>query len=361
MILIQQMKINLKCVDFFCGGGGMSLGLSQAGIRVLGALDNDPDCRATYEANHPNSKFIQKDITKMKSAALGDELPIKPNQDDLVFVGCSPCQYWSIINGKASLERKIKSYPSRNLLGHFLRFVKYYRPGYVLVENVRGIVNAKNVKESGLSALLNFFDNNGYKYDDDILEACRYGVPQTRKRYVLIASRVDDSIELPKAENNIAVVKDKIFDLPKIHAGESPPPGDDLHRSSYLYEKNIKRLRLTPEGGRREHWAIKELLIPAYENKPLSFFRENYGRMSWNKPAPTITTKFFSLGCGRFGHPKQDRAISLREGALLQTFPKKYKFKTKSVAATARLIGNAVPPELARRLGKALMKAKPNG
>ena len=352
----------MRCVDFFCGGGGMSLGLHNAKIRVLGALDNDPDCKATYEANHRRhgTKFIQADITKAKLSILESELGIRKNDDDLLFVGCSPCQYWSVITGKtdSNSERKQKAHGSRNLLGDFRRFVRHYRPGHVLIENVLGIT--RNPKDSGLDALMNFFKRAGYSSKcRGVLNASLYGVPQTRRRYVLVASRVLSEIKLPEKDEDAACVREHIDHLPAIGAGEICAK-DSLHRASSLDEKNLARLRMTPEGGLRAHWAESDLIIPAYKNKGVSFFRENYGRMAWNKPAPTITTKFFALSCGRFGHPEQNRAISLREGALLQTFPEDYEFKTKSVQATARLIGNAVPPKLAERIGKSLVRAAKN-
>ena len=353
-----KTKPDIKCVDFFCGGGGMSYGLQRAGIHVLGALDNDPDCRETYEANHPDSKFILDDITRAEPKMLKKTLGIRRNDPELLFVGCSPCQYWSTITGANSSERKQKSRASRNLLHDFLRFVKYYRPGFILVENVRGIL--RNQEESGLADLLRFLDNKGYNYKTDILTASHYGVPQTRQRFVLIASRLSKTVALPKPRRKISTVREHIGEqknIPAIEAGAGPHPRDFLHRSPSLNKKNITRLRKTPEGGERKHWAIKSLLIPAYKDKPLSFFRENYGRMSWDRPAPTITTKFYAIGCGRFGHPDQNRAISLREGALLQTFPKRYKFKTQSFHATGKLIGNAVPPKLAEYLGKAILSA----
>ena len=347
----------IKCVDFFCGGGGMSLGLSQAGIRVLGALDNDPECRETYEANHPGSKFIQADITQTKISILESELGIRKDDDNLLFVGCSPCQYWSIITGQANSERKQKSHGSRNLLRNFFQFVKHYRPGYVLVENVRGI--DKHREESGLDDLTNFLYKKGYRWDDGVLEASRYGVPQSRRRYVLVASRVLSDIQLPEASKKISRVRKCIGKLPAIKAGEVCRK-DPLHCASALSEQNIARVQMTPEGGLRDYWAKSNLIIPAYKGKDISFFRENYGRMAWDSPAPTITTKFFSLSCGRFGHPEQHRGISLREGAMLQTFPKSYKFKTKSKRVTARLIGNAVPPKLAKHIGKSLLKQAAN-
>ena len=350
----------LKCVDFFCGGGGMSQGLSDAGIKVLGALDNDPDCRETYEANHPGSVFIDEDVSKMSPEALGKKLEIQKNMDDMIFVGCSPCQYWSIINGSADATRKSVSRKSRNLLKYFREFVKYYRPGFVMVENVRAII--RHEKDSGLESLKKLLKSEGYEMDDDVIAARDFGVPQTRRRYVLLASRVGD-IKLPEKTGKTATVRQAIHKLPKIKAGKSSSDSDDvLHRAAALSETNIKRLQLTKEGGTRASWSRNDkLLIDAYRGKPVNFFHENYGRMSWDKPAPTITTRFYSISCGRFAHPQQNRAISLREGALLQTFPKKYKFKTKTYQATAKLIGNAVPPKLAEHLGKALVSAAKNG
>lgn len=344
----------LKVVDFFCGGGGISTGMQQAGLRVVGALDNDPDCKETYLANHPNVPFVDKDITTLRTAVLKQEFSISQNDENLLFVGCAPCQYWSIINGRSFNSRKQSAYGSRNLLLAFLRFVKYYRPGYVLIENVSGIT--ANPEESGLLQLRAFLKNKNYYISDDVLYASRHGVPQTRRRYILVASRVLP-VNLPVPETRDAVVRDVISDMPKIEAGGEPSADDPLHRSQALQEINIKRLQLTPEGGLRSHWVNRDdLMLDAYRNKPLSFFRENYGRMAWNEPAPTITTKFHNIGCGRFAHPDpaQHRSISLREGALLQTFPPEYEFKTNSFASTAKLIGNAFPPELARRIGEAL-------
>ena len=347
---------NIKCVDFFCGGGGMSTGLSLAGVSVVGALDNDPDCIATYRANHPNTPFFEKDITAIRRPdVLKRRFGICQHDDNLLFVGCAPCQYWSTITGGVNDVRKQKTYASRNLLLEFLRFVKYYQPGYVLLENVRGMYH--NSKESGLADLRKYLEQSGYKILlDGILDASFHGIPQTRRRFVFLASRVGGSCNIEKDKSQ-AVVRNFIGDLPAINAGGQ---GDDpLHCAAVLREKNLKRLRVTPEGGLRDSWANdKELQISAYRNKPLTFFRRNYGRMYWDKPAPVITTNFFSLSSGRFGHPKQDRAISLREGALLQTFPCDYQFKTTTFYTTAKLIGNAVPPELARRIGKALLKGR---
>jgi len=218
--MTTQETSQLKCVDFFCGGGGMSQGLSAAGIKIIGALDSDPTCRETYEANHPHTTFIQRDITEMHPSELESELPIRREDDSLIFVGCSPCQYWSVITGNLESERKRKSFASRNLLSEFHRFVEYFRPGFVLIENVRGI--KRNRDESGLATVLEFLESNDYECAQGVLEACRYGVPQKRQRYVLIASRVG-AVQIPKRDDGKTVVKDLIGNLPKIEAGASPP------------------------------------------------------------------------------------------------------------------------------------------
>ena len=213
--------------------------------------------------------------------------------------------------------------------------------------------------ESGLADLLLFLDDSGYCYDKDVLATNGFGVPQTRQRFILIASRVLDSVSLPKSGKNQPTVFDFIGGkkrLPKIKAGECDNR-DKLHKSPSLSKTNIKRLELTPAGGLRKYWHRRDdLQIDAYRDKSAEFFRENYGRMAWGKPAPTITTKFFAISCGRFGHPEDNRAISLREGAILQTFPKSYKFKTSGFLNTGRLIGNAVPPKFAQKIGRSIVE-----
>ena len=351
------MNSPLRAVDFFCGGGGMSLGMTRAGIDVVAALDNDPLCRETYIENHPNPEFILSDITKTPVSILTERAAVARNDDAMLFIGCSPCQYWSIVNGWRDSDRKAKSRESKNLLRDFIKFVDYYRPGFVTVENVRGI--EKHPADSGLAELQDFFTQNGYVYKSRVVVMSDYSVPQTRRRFVLIASRMLGEITLPPHSSDspltVADCIGKESNLPKINAGEVAA-NDPMHRAASLSDINLHRLRLTGEGDGRENWrTLDELQINAYRGKPADFFRENYGRMSWNKPAPTITTRFYSLSCGRFGHPEQDRAISLREGAMLQTFPKKYKFKTINFATTGRLIGNAVPPKFAEHLGRTIV------
>lgn len=346
---------NYKAIDFFCGGGGMTCGLRQAGINVVAGVDFDSDCKETYECNNQGSTFVHADITKLASNYFAKNFNIQKNDDSLILVGCSPCQYYSIINTSRS-----KSEKSKNLLWDFRRFINYYNPGYILVENVPGL---ESRADSVLPDFLEFLRKKKYTFKYKIINMNHYGVPQSRRRFSLIASRVKEDIDLPLPDEkeDYPVLQDVIGmnnGFSKIEAGHIDST-EFLHTTAGLSEINLKRLSKTPrDGGTRLSWKDDpELQLPCYVGNDNSFV-DVFGRMSWKKPASTITTKFFSISNGRFAHPDEDRAISLREGATLQTFPKNYVFKTTSVAATAKLIGNAVPPEYARRLGNLIINSK---
>lgn len=346
LVVMSNMR-QLKAVDFFCGAGGMTYGLTLAKIRVIAGTDIEEEYKGTYETNNPESKFIHSDIKKLTIEQL-EELGVGRNDDSMIFAGCSPCQHWTQIQ-----TEKVRSLETKYLLEDFQKFVSYFMPGFVVVENVRGILTNKD--ESKLTEFLDFLHNNNYGADYDVIDAMYYRVPQKRKRFLLIASRVDKEIKLPKADKEkILNVKDFIGTdngFPAIGAGHVDE-SDFLHTTAILSEKNIKRLRLTPHnGGTRLAWKDDpELQINAYKDKD-NTYKDTYGRMFWGKPSPTITTKFHSISNGRFAHPDEDRGISLREGATLQTFPKTYIFKGNGIGSIARQIGNAVPPELARRIG----------
>ncbi len=338
----------LKAIDFFCGGGGMTCGLRQAGVDVLAGIDFDLEARETYEINNPGSTFIHADIKELDSTFLQTSCGIKKNDDYLLFVGCSPCQYYSIIN-----TNKEKSRNSKDLLNHFARFIDFYRPGFVLVENVPGIVTNK---ESVLPSFLDDLQNLGYKnIKYGVLDLSYYGIPQSRKRFSLIATRLElPHLTLPDRDKKRSLVRDFLGEhngFPKVDAGHR----DDsffCHTVAGLSQKSLQRIRKTSHnGGSRADWAEdSDLQLKCFVGRD-NCFKDTFGRIWWDKPAPTITTKFFSLSNGRFGHPEEDRALSIREGATLQTFPKSYKFISRSIATSARLIGNAVPCEYARRVG----------
>lgn len=354
--MVSHTNNGLKAIDFFCGAGGMTHGMIQAGIDVLAGIDIASDCRETYENNN-DAKFIEADINEYSAEKLAEDTGIIKNDESLIFIGCSPCQYWTKIQ-----TDKTKSKMTRNLLDRFKEFVDHFRPGFIVIENVPGLCNSKENRV--LREFKEFVEEEAYVFDDDIINANHYGVPQHRKRYLFVATRLSNTIQLPEKEINESLIVrnflgehngfDKISDN---HKDET----DFIHSSAGLSEKNRRRIRLTkPDGGTRYCWKDDpELQINAYKDKD-HIFRDVYGRMWWDKPAPTITTRFNSLSNGRFGHPEEHRAISLREGAVLQTFPKTYIFKGSNQAAIAKQIGNAVPPELARRIGIDLIRSWEN-
>jgi len=350
---MKRTNKHIKAIDFFCGGGGMSYGMQSAGIEVLAGIDYEKNCKETYEANIGVGKFVQADVFELSEKKLEKDLNLKKNDDNLLLIGCSPCQFWSIIN-----TDKSKSTKSKNLLIEFERFVKYLTPGYVVVENVPGVLRKK--EESGLESFINWLEKFGYSVHFEIHNTNDYGVPQSRKRFTLVANRISKEKVFPqKDKGKKLVVKDVIGidnGFPKIRAGKKDET-DFMHSSPNVAPLTLKRLKkVKSDGGNRLDFAKDpELQLECFKGRDSSF-KDTFGRLWWNRPSPTITTKFFSVSNGRFVHPVEHRALSLREGATLQSFPKNYKFFGTSHSAIARLIGNAVPPEYAKRIGKAILK-----
>jgi DNA (cytosine-5)-methyltransferase 1 len=354
----QRKEKRLQVVDFFCGAGGMSLGFSKAGITVLGGIDNDKDCRATYEKNISGAKFIKHDISTLSAPELGRRLALERNDPFLIFAGCSPCQFWSKIR-----TNKTKALQTAFLLKQFQKFIRHFLPGLVVVENVPGLHNQK--KKTILPDFIRFLESLGYAWDDGIINAFHYGVPQNRRRYLLIATRLAPVIALPSPVPDSSLTVRSFLGIwngfREIAAGHRDI-SDFQHTSSGLSPNNLRRIRKTTEsGGDRAAWKDDEILqIDAYRGRD-NIFRDVYARMYWDRPAPTITTRFNSFSNGRFGHPAENRAISIREGATLQTFPKDFVFHGTNLTSLARQIGNAVPPELARRIGQHLITIASNG
>lgn len=338
----------LKAVDFFSGAGGMTCGLRQAGINVLAGVEIEKQFGETYEKSNPGSIFIERDVSKYQAYQLQSDLGLQINDDELVLVGCSPCQYWSSIN----TNRHNGSY-TKNLIQDFQRFVDYFNPGYVVVENVPGFR-----KREGNHALLDFLDfltNKGYSYHEEVINVLDFQVPQSRKRYHLVATRLNRNVPFPEAvpRRNLTV-RDFIGDFPPLENGEEDQ-NDPMHKVATLSPINLRRIQTTShDGGTRLEWADDdELQLDCFRGKD-HIFRDVYARMYWDRNAPTITTRFNSISNGRFGHPEQDRGLSLREGATLQTFPLDYIFLGNQ-ASIAKQIGNAVPPNFAKHIGLALL------
>lgn len=341
----------LKAIDFFSGAGGLTYGLRAAGIRVLAGIDIDPSCKETFEKNNKGSVFLERDITKYTPEAMTADIKIKRNDGCLIFSGCAPCQFWSMLH-----TSKEKSERTKNLILDFQKFIDYFRPGFVIVENVPGISSKIGSPMGGFIAMLQVL---GYEVAHGIADMSSYGIPQKRKRFTLLASRVS-RISLPTPKNKQRTVRDVIGEkngFRKIEAGTRDKTCF-LHTAAGLSKTNLERLRMTDkDGGTRARWQkIRKYSLRCYSfNEKL--FEDIYGRMYWDQPSPTITTKFISISNGRFAHPDEDRAISLREGATLQTFPKAYEFIGSSIASIAKMIGNAVPPEFGKIIGAQIINS----
>jgi DNA (cytosine-5)-methyltransferase 1 len=336
----------------------MSYGLQLAGIQVLAGIDNSPDCRETYLANIKAAKYIKHDITTLSAPELGRRLKIVPDDDDLVFAGCSPCQFWSKVR-----TDKTWACQTAHLLKQFQKFIAHFHPGFIVVENVPGLYSRRS--DSILPSFLSFLGRHKYAYADGVINANHYGVPQNRRRYVLVATRLTRRIGLPVTQMTSDLTVSGF--IGPANGFQTIPAGhrdgsEFLHTAAGLSPKNLRRIAVTAKsGGTRTAWCRDdELQIPAYRSND-DIFRDVYARMFWDRPAPTITTRFNSFSNGRFGHPDEDRAISIREGAALQTFPNNYVFKGPSLSSLARQIGNAVPPELARRIGQHFVGLRSHG
>ncbi|KAF0154680.1 MAG: hypothetical protein FD188_3239 [Ignavibacteria bacterium] len=339
--------MSLYAIDFFCGAGGLTRGLLDAGINVIAGIDNSLLCKETYEYNNSPARFICEDIKTLNSDKVR-ELISAVSKEDLVFAACAPCQPF------ARLNKNGRNDDSR-LLGSFANFLEIFLPKYVFIENVDGL---KKVK--GYSTYLRFkkrLSDLGYEYIESILNAKDYGVPQSRRRLILIAAR-DIKPILPIKTNGknlipFNTVADAISKFPPIIAGESNSSIPN-HKALRLSEKNLKRIKSTSfDGGGRDDWN-KDLWLDCHLKDP-SGHSDVYGRMKWNQPSPTLTCKCCSLSNGRYGHPTQNRAISFREAASLQSFNENYIFFANSKKDLGKQIGNAVPVRLAQAIGKSIV------
>lgn len=341
------MKIN--AIDLFCGVGGLTAGLQKAGINVIAGIDIESKCKFPYEKNN-NAKFINADLKKVKSI---DIEKLYPKDTDIkVLAGCAPCQPFSSYSYRYRGSDVTKN--KMDLLDTFSRIVKDIKPDIVSMENVPQLA-----KEPIFNNFVMTLKKLNYKVNWHIVYAPQYGIPQKRKRLVLLAGNTDIDLVSPLFnKDNYPTVRDTIFKLPKIEAGATNKR-DPMHRSPKLTKLNIKRIKQSKPGGTWHDWDEK-LLLKAYRKKSGKSYTSVYGRMQWDEPAPTITTKFYGYGNGRFGHPEQNRAISFREGAMLQTFPENYLFFDEDHPISGKdlgiMIGNAVPVKLGEAIGKSILK-----
>lgn len=335
----------IEAIDLFCGAGGLTCGLRRAGVDVKVGIDIDPACRHPYEANN-DAEFLLKSVDKVH----GDELSARYGGDGVkLLAGCAPCQTFSTYNQKAC--------PSDSrwwLLLEFGRLIEETSPDLVTMENVPGLKD-QDVFETFVKNLKKL----GYHTHHEVVDSSIYGLPQRRRRLVLLASKFGEIGLLSPEElgTKPKKVEDVIRDLPPLKHGEVDR-NDPLHRCSALSPLNEKRIRHSKPGGTWRDWP-KELVAECHRKASGKTYPGVYARMKWDEPAPTMTTQFFGFGNGRFGHPEQDRAITLREGAIFQGFPADYEFVSPGapihMKTLGRMIGNAVPVTLAEAIGRSLI------
>lgn len=336
------MRTEFTAIDLFAGCGGLSLGLQRATFRVLGGVEKDGTAAATYGLNHPGVDLLEQDIRTVKPRNWMNDLGLKPGDLDLL-AGCPPCQGYSAIRtrngGRQNRDRR------NTLVREMLRFTRVFKPKAIMMENVPGLMG-----KAALRDLATGLESIGYKVRCEIRDAQFYGVPQRRKRLILLAGKkFEISFAFPR--KNCLTVRRALSGLPR--AGSS---GDRLHdlpenRSTEMKE----RIRKIPRnGGSRA--ALGTDQRPCHKRS--DGFKDTYGRMAWNKKAPTITSGCFNPSKGRFLHPQSNRCITMREAAILQGFPRRYRFDPSAgKQALALMIGNALPPEFIKRHVSKVCKA----
>ncbi len=334
---------SITSVDLFCGAGGLTHGFVLEGIPVVAGIDMDPACRFPYESNN-TARFVERDISTITAA---DLRKLFGDADIRILAGCAPCQPFSTYAQRYSLNGDGKW----ELLCEFARLATATRPDVITMENVPTV--ARHAVFHGFVDTLKRLD---YHVWYDIVDSSKYGVPQARRRMVLLASKLGECKIIEPTHTNPKTVRQAIGRLRPLSAGESAPR-DKLHVAPTLSKTNLRRIKVSKPGGSWRDWP-KHLVAECHRGESGRTYPSVYGRMEWDKPAPTMTTQCFGFGNGRFGHPEQDRAISLREAAILQSFPRDYAFIPAdgevSFKLLGRLIGNAVPVDLGRAIARSI-------
>jgi DNA (cytosine-5)-methyltransferase 1 len=338
----------LTAIDLFSGCGGLTQGLRKAGFHVLGAVENDEKAAATYKLNHPKTHVWINDIRVVKMRSVSRRLGLRKGDLDLL-AGCPPCQGFSAmrtLNGNRTVRDK-----RNDLISEFLRFAEALRPRAIMMENVPGLASNRRFRQ-----LQRRLREMGYQGEYQILNAARFGVPQRRRRLIYLAG-LDMRLSFAKPTTDSKSVRDAIGFLPG--AGRS---GDAVHDIPERRSEKVQELirNIPRNGGGRTDLPDRQQLKC---HKLCDGFKDVYGRMEWDQIAPTITTGFFNPSKGRFLHPTKNRAITVREAALLQGFPRSYKFDADhGKVALALMIGNALPPPFiaahARQISKSLLRAE---
>lgn len=336
-------------IDLFCGVGGLTHGLQLSGLNVIAGFDIEESCRYAYEHNN-NAAFVKEDITQLQGEELANYYPDNATK---ILVGCAPCQPFSKYTKRYRKDGPMDD--KWRLLYSFSRLVREIEPTVVSMENVPELS-----RETVFHDFTTTLEDLGYHVSWGIVYCPDYEVPQHRKRLVLLASRIGEIALIPPLlqPENYITVRRAIGGLPALRDGDIDPH-DIMHQASRLSDLNRKRIRQSIPGGTWRDWDI-ELQLSCHRKSSGRSYPSVYGRMNWDEPSPTITTQFYGVGNGRFVHPEQDRALSLREGAILQSFPPDYAFIENVRQINKRKlgthIGNAVPVALGRAIGISIIQ-----
>lgn len=350
-----SLSDSFEVIDLFCGVGGLTHGFVKENFKVKAGIDFDKSCKYAFEKNN-NTIFLHEDLTNFSGKNLNS---LYSKNSRRILVGCAPCQPFSIYNHKNSNNKQRKVEDNKwKLLYSFADLVDESDPEIISMENVPLLTKFNDGKV--FNDFINRLETKGYHVSWFIVNAQDYGVPQRRRRLILFGSK-HGKIELIEKTNtvgNYKTVYEAIGHLPEVEDGIAHSL-DPLHKSRKLSDINKKRIQATSEGGYWRDWD-ESLWLDCHKKESGKSFRSVYGRMKWNEVAPTMTTYCTGLGNGRFGHPSQDRAISLREAALIQSFPENYDFidpsEKFSSQKIARHIGNAVPVGLGVAVAKSIRK-----
>lgn len=343
---------DVVCVDLFCGAGGLTHGLIEAGVKVKAGVDFDESCKFPYEVNHPGITFHGGDVAKLDAETVREWFG---DATVRVLAGCAPCQPFSNYALRYQKDEPVEEDKRRRLLDHFGRLVDELMPDIVTMENVPTVT-----RHSVFAKFKRTLQSLGYRVWVDVIDCAEYGLPQRRHRTVLLASLHGEIKLRSPEESERRTVRDVLKDPhlePIRHGGTSKT--DRLHTASRLSDLNYKRITVSKPGGTWRDWPA-ELRADCHKKTSGKTYPSVYGRMTWDEPAPTLTTQFYGFGNGRFGHPTQARALSLREGALLQGFPNDYSFAPDDhpiqFKTLGRMIGNAVPVDLGRVIGQSIIE-----
>lgn len=342
------MKYKGEVVDLFCGVGALSHGLKLSGFKIVAGYDVDSRCKHAYENNN-DAKFLTRDVGKLTAEEIKAHYSGKR---PTILAGCAPCQPFS------SYKQRYEEDPKWNLVTKFATLAVSVQPDFITMENVPALLRYKEGQV--FERFCKILQEGGYDVEWSVERCEKYGVPQRRRRLVVLAAKSHHLGKLQPNASELMSVREAIGELPPIEAGTSHPE-DAMHAASGLTPINLRRIKASKPGGTWRDWPTS-LRADCHLRPSGKTYPGVYARMTWDAPSPTLTTQCYGYGNGRFGHPEQHRAITLREAAILQSFPDDYEFlpadEKPSFTEVGRWIGNAVPVKLAQAIGNAIASSK---